>query len=530
MLFLLNALHRLGNCLEQSLFFNPSYPIEPAERLSHLNVVLLRVYYQGRCNPGIYRDVEMYQWLLFADQKMSFNFLVLEYWIASVAPLVVVLAASNWRLAFYCRDSNGHRVFKFDRVFIFVLRILLVRWGGYWFLFCWFFSYYASGLGGRRFSRIHLWLFFAYARSTIQGLLPLTGSVFANFSAMPWKGFWIRRCSLLVHSLRSTSHRWIDSIFHWLHFLIFHLHLDLLKLHQKRLFEILLLLLLQILLYFLLFFLIFLLLLSYFKFVENFVLKRNLWLFHIFEFRLFKLWLFFWRRQKFKHIWARFFAVEFGALNFLFSLLAVALDLVYLPDFKFILGLLRVQRQQDFVQLLEILFSVKFPSKSVLNFRDRDLITQSFRICPLTLHYIRLKAVSYAKDQSLKTFNAQYGNFFLKMLMSSAVDLFDKTSHDVENVAEKIDLVDFSEPELCHQHNEVIKYKTDSLFFNTDTLSNLLVFFHDLYQIQLLWLRLKLTSAVAWWDWGFFKRLYAIMSSFGLRDHVPFSRLGCLKI
>jgi len=102
------------------------------------------------------------------------------------------------------------------------------------------------------------------------------------------------------------------------------------------------------------------------------------------------------------------------------------------------------------------------------------------------LHYIRLKAVSYAKDQSLKTFNAQYGNFFLKMLMSSAVDLFDKTSHDVENVAEKIDLVDFSEPELCHQHNEVIKYKTDSLFFNTDTLSNLLVFFHDLYQIQLL--------------------------------------------
>jgi len=151
----------------------------------------------------------------------------------------------------------------------------------------------------------------------------------------------------------------------------------------------------------LLFFLNLLLLLSYFKFVENFVLERDLWLFHVFEFRLFKLRLFFLRRQKFKHICARFFAVKFGALNFLFSLCAVALDLVYLSDFKFVLSLLRVQGQQDFVQLLEILFSVKFPSKSVLNFWDRDRITQSFRICPLALHHIWLKAVSDAKDQSL---------------------------------------------------------------------------------------------------------------------------------
>jgi len=221
MLFLLNALHCLGNCLEQSFFFYASYPVEPAERLSHLNVVLLRVYYQGRCNPGIYRDVEMYQWLLFADQKMSFNFLVLKYWIASIAFLVVILATSNRRLTFYCRNSNWLvlRIFKFDRILIFVLRILLVRGGDLCLLFCWLFSYYVSGLGNRRFSRTHVWLFFACAQFRIQGL---------------------------VHSLRSISHRWIDSFLHWLHFVntAFHLHLDLCKLHQKRFFEILLLLLL----------------------------------------------------------------------------------------------------------------------------------------------------------------------------------------------------------------------------------------------------------------------------------------------
>jgi len=152
MLFLLNALHRLGNCLKQSFFFYASYPVELAERLSYLNVVLLRVYYQGRCDPGIYRNVEMYQWLLFAEQIMSFNFLFLKCWIASIAFRFVVLATSNRSTTFPCRNYNGLvlRVFKFDRILIFVLRILLVRGRGLCLLFCWLLSYYSSVLGKGR--------------------------------------------------------------------------------------------------------------------------------------------------------------------------------------------------------------------------------------------------------------------------------------------------------------------------------------------------------------------------------------------
>ena len=77
--FFFNAPDGLGHCHEEPFFFYADYPVEFAEGLSYLEIVLWGVYYQGSCGPGIYRNVEMYQWLLFADQVMSFNLFVNYY-------------------------------------------------------------------------------------------------------------------------------------------------------------------------------------------------------------------------------------------------------------------------------------------------------------------------------------------------------------------------------------------------------------------------------------------------------------------
>lgn len=69
--------------------------------------------------------------------------------------------------------------------------------------------------------------------------------------------------------------------------------------------------------------------------------------------------------------------------------------------------------------------------------------------------------------------------------MGPPVDLFDEASHDVEYIAQQIDLVNFSEAELGHQWNEVIEDQAGSFLFNTDALGHLGVLFFHSAQVDL---------------------------------------------
>jgi hypothetical protein len=65
------------------------------------------------------------------------------------------------------------------------------------------------------------------------------------------------------------------------------------------------------------------------------------------------------------------------------------------------------------------------------------------------------------------------------------VDFFDEASHDMEHIAQEINLIDLCESKLCHQWNEIVEDQSGSFLFNTNALGYLRVLLFYPAQVDL---------------------------------------------